>query len=99
MPDRGRPALLHQWKSRRGRQRPVCCSDGSGEFGEDHQESVVQVEIEGQLVVSAAQVLDERMSSTDHSRGSAAVGDHAWVYAGTSAGRDRLRPDCLHTAR
>ena len=53
MPDRGRPALLHQWKSRRGRQRPVCCSDGSGEFGEDHQESVVQVEIEGQLVVSA----------------------------------------------
>ena len=30
---------------------------------------MVQVEIEGQLVVSAAQVLDERMSSADHSCG------------------------------
>ena len=49
--------------SRHGRQRPVYCSDGSDEFGEDQLESVVQVETEGQLVVSAAQVSDERMSA------------------------------------
>jgi hypothetical protein len=46
---------------------PVCCSDGANEFGEDCGESVVRVEVEGQLVVSAAQVLDECVASTDHS--------------------------------
>jgi hypothetical protein len=45
----------------------VCCSDGAGEFGEACGESVVRVEVKGQLVVSAAQVLDECVSSTDHS--------------------------------
>ena len=41
--------------------------DGEGEFGEGCWEPVVRVEIEGQFVVAAAQVLHERMSSTDHS--------------------------------
>lgn len=40
-------ALLHQQKSGHGRWRPVCCSDGSGEFGEDCWESVVRVEVDG----------------------------------------------------
>lgn len=41
--------------------------DGEGEFGEGRGESVVRVEVEGQFVVTAAQVLDEGMSCTDHS--------------------------------
>lgn len=58
-------ALLHQQKSGHGRRRACVLfrfgSDGSGEFDEDCWESVVQVEVDGQLEVSAAQVLDERM--------------------------------------
>jgi hypothetical protein len=42
-------------------------SGGSGEFGEECWESVVRVEVDGQLVVSAAQVLHERTSSADYS--------------------------------
>jgi len=47
---------------------PVGCSDGEREFGEGCWESVVWGEIDGQLIVSAAQVLDKRRSGTDHSR-------------------------------
>ena len=42
------------------------CSDGKGEFGEDHREPAAGLGIEAEFVVSAAQVLDERMSATDH---------------------------------
>jgi hypothetical protein len=53
-----------------GRRRPGCCLDGEGEFGEGCWDSVVgvkvKVKVEGQFVVSAAQVLDECMSCTDH---------------------------------
>lgn len=49
-----------------GRRRVVCCSNGQCEFGEGCWESVVGVEVNGQFVVSAAQVLDERMSCADH---------------------------------
>lgn len=44
------------------------CSDGEAEFGERCWDPVVGIEVEGQFVVAAAQVLDERMSDTDHSR-------------------------------
>ena len=52
------------------RVRPVTVVpslDGEGQFGEGCWEPVVRVEIEGQFVVAAAQVLHKRMSSTDHS--------------------------------
>jgi Domain of unknown function (DUF4158) len=51
-----------------GRLWPVCCLDAESEFGEGCWDPVVRVEVEGQFVVSAAQVLDERMSCADHLR-------------------------------
>ena len=45
----------------------VRCSDGEGQFGERCWDPVVGVEVNGQFVMTAAQVLDERMSCTDHS--------------------------------
>jgi len=62
---RGTVALV---EGRAWSMAPVGCSDGEREFGEGCWESVVWVEIDGQLIVSAAQVLDKRMSCTDHSR-------------------------------
>ena len=42
------------------------CSDGKGEFGEARFEPAAGLCIEAEVVVSAAQVLDERMSATDN---------------------------------
>ena len=42
----------------------LCVVQMARAFGEGCWELVVRVEIEGQFVVTAAQVLDERMSST-----------------------------------
>ena len=40
------------------------CSDGKGEFGEARLEPAAGLGIDGEFVVSAAQVLDERMPAT-----------------------------------
>jgi hypothetical protein len=45
----------------------VRCSEVEGEFGEGGWDPVVRIEIDGQFVVTTAQILDERMSRTDHS--------------------------------
>lgn len=37
-------ALLHQQEGGHGRPRPVCCSDGEGEFGEGYGDPVVGVQ-------------------------------------------------------
>ena len=39
-------ALLHQQKGGHGWRRPLCCSDGESEFGEDCWESMGRVEVE-----------------------------------------------------
>ena len=49
----------------RGRRRLVRRSDSKGQFGERCWDPVVQVEVEGQFVVTAAHVLDKRMPCTD----------------------------------
>jgi hypothetical protein len=51
-------ALLHQQTSEHGRAAGYC-SNGKNEFGDDGQESMVRIEVEGQLVVSAAHVWTE----------------------------------------
>ena len=43
-------------------------SDGEGEFGEGRGEPMVRVEVKGEFVVAAAEVLDEGVPRTDHSR-------------------------------
>ena len=48
--------LLHQQEGGHGRRRPVCCSDGQREFGEGCWDPVVRVDVEGQFLVTAAQV-------------------------------------------
>jgi hypothetical protein len=45
----------------------VCCLDGEGEFGKDCWDPVSRVEIDSQFVVTAAQILEESVSCTDHS--------------------------------
>ena len=61
-------ALLRRWKGGHGRRWPVCCSDGEGEFGGRCRELTTRLYVGGDVVVPAAQVLDERMPCTDHSR-------------------------------
>jgi hypothetical protein len=51
-----RLALLHSRRAGTVNGGSVCSSDGAGEFGEDCWESVVGVEVDDRLVVSAAQV-------------------------------------------
>jgi hypothetical protein len=46
----------------------VVWSDGEGEFGEGSREPMTWVDILAEFVVAAAEVLDERMPGTDHSR-------------------------------
>jgi hypothetical protein len=60
----GAVALAGKWA-----QSPTVCVllDGEGEFGKDCCDPVSRVEIDGQFVVTAAQVLDECVSCTDHS--------------------------------
>ncbi len=58
-------ALL-RWGGRNSLPRWRRCSDGEGEFGEARFEPVAGLGIEAEFVVSAAQVLNERMSATDH---------------------------------
>ena len=53
---RGRSSLLG-WRR---------CSDGKGEFGEDRFDPAAGLGIEAELVVSTAQVLNERMPATDN---------------------------------
>ena len=49
------------WGSRLRRR----CLDGKGEIGEDRLESAAGLGIDGEFVVSTAEVLDECMSATD----------------------------------
>ena len=42
------------------------CSDGEGEFGEGHRDLLPRVCVHAEFVVAAANILDERVSGTDH---------------------------------
>ena len=43
-------------------------SDGEGEFGKDRRKPMPRVDIDAELVVAAADILDEGMPCADHSR-------------------------------
>ena len=68
------------------------CSDGKGEFDEARFEPAAGLGIQAEFVVSAAQVLDERMPATDNLRG-------ADAFQAAHRSRSRLQPTEVTTDR
>jgi hypothetical protein len=83
-----REALL-RWGGRSSLLGWRRCSDGEGEFGEDRFEPAAGLGIEAEFVVSAGQVLDERMPATDNLRGADALRPRIGRVR-ASTGRDRV---------
>jgi len=63
---KGRTALLRSAGLGRARTTEVPRSDGECQFGECRREAQVWRDVNGEFVMAAAQVLDERMPDSDH---------------------------------
>ena len=74
-------------------------SDGSSQLGEGCHHPQCCGFLNPEFVVTPAEVLDERMSCTDHPCSAKLFEAAHRAVAGTSVGRDRLRSGCWCTAR